>query len=247
VLHNKLLRNGELGVGGMGSNEVVDGNEIAFNNYAGYDYRWEGGGAKFALNKNIVVRNNYSHDNDGPGLWTDIESENALYEHNHTKSNREAGILHEISYHAVIRYNNIEDEGVNDFHKSGPWWGAGIIVAAASNVEIYGNTVTNCLNGIVGLQAERGHSTTGMPFLLQDLNVHDNVITQSQGTAAGILSWRQMGEAIFDSRNNRFTNNQYHFVESDGKYFAWKGRQLSYTEWKVELHQNGSSPVPGQR
>jgi len=87
VLHNRLLHNGQLGIGGGGSNGIVDGNEIAFNNYAGYAYGWEAGGSKFAFTKNLVVRNNYVHDNKGPGLWTDIENENTFYEHNHTKSN----------------------------------------------------------------------------------------------------------------------------------------------------------------
>ena len=61
------------------------------NNYAGYKYDWEAGGSKFAFTQNLVVRNNYAHDNDGPGLWTDLENENTLYEHNHTASNRGGG------------------------------------------------------------------------------------------------------------------------------------------------------------
>ena len=48
--------------------------EIAFNNYAGYDAFWEGGGTKFWRNKRLIVRDSCVHDNNGPGLWSDIDN-----------------------------------------------------------------------------------------------------------------------------------------------------------------------------
>ena len=237
VLRNKILHNGQLGVGGGGSNGIVDGNEIAFNNYAGYNYGWEAGGSKFAFTKNLVVRNNYAHDNKGPGLWTDIENENTFYEHNHTKSNQEAGILHEISYQAVIRNNLIEDDGFSASGKTEPWYGAGIIVAGSSGVEIYGNTVRGCMNGIIGTQPHREPSRRGTPYLLRDLYVHDNTITESQGIAAGIVSSAAYGDAVFDSWNNRFANNQFHLANPRAKCFAWGGSDLSYQDWTLALNR----------
>lgn len=238
VLRNRLLHNGQLGVGGGGSDGIVDGNEIAFNNYAGYDYGWEAGGSKFAFTKNLVVRNNFAHDNKGPGLWSDIENENAFYEHNHTKSNQEAGILYEISYQAVIRNNLIEDDGFTASGKTEPWYGAGIIVAASSDVEVYGNTVKGCMNGIVGTQPHRELSRRGTPYLLRDLYVHDNTIIQSQGIAAGIVRSGLLGDAVFDSRNNRFSNNQFHLADPGAKCFAWDGTTLSYQEWTSALNKH---------
>jgi len=238
VLRNKLLHNGQLGVGGGASNGIVDGNEIAFNNYAGYDYGWEAGGSKFAFTKNLVVRNNYAHDNKGPGLWTDLENENTLYENNHTKSNQEAGILHEISYQAVIRNNLIEEDGFSASGKTEPWYGAGIIVAGSSGVEIYGNTVRGCMNGIVGTQPHRELSRHGTPYLLRDLYVHDNTITEDQGIAAGIVRSAAFGDAVFDSWNNRFANNQFHLANPRAKYFAWGGSELSYQDWTLALNRH---------
>lgn len=236
VLGNKVLENGQLGVGGGGSDGVVDGNEVARNNYAGYSYDWEAGRSKFAFTHNLVVRNNFVHDNDGPGLWTDLENENTLYDHNHTVSNWEAGILHEVSYHAIIRNNLIENDGYSDLQKTEPWYGAGIIIAGSSDVEVYGNTVTKCTNGIVGTQPQRELSPRGTPYLLQNLNVHDNIITQSQGVAAGVLRAGTLNDDVFLSRNNRFAGNQFHLGDADAKYFAWKGARLSYGEWKAETH-----------
>ena len=237
VLANKALENGQMGLGGSGTNGLVDGNEIAHNNYAGYKYDWEAGGTKFAFTHNLVVRNNYVHDNVGPGLWTDLENENTLYEHNHTSSNRAAGIQHEVSYRAVIRDNVIENDGFSDYRKTAPWYGAGIVIAGSSDVEVYGNTVKNCMNGIVGTQPQRELSHRGMPYLLQNLYVHDNVIIQSQGTAAGVVRAGALGDEVFESRNNRFVHNQFQLADSAAKYFLWKGAPLSYVEWQGEMHE----------
>lgn len=236
VLGNKVLQNGQMGVGGGGSNGLVDGNEIAYNNYAGYDYNWEAGGTKFAFTQNLIVRHNYVHDNDGLGLWTDLENENTLYEHNHTARNRGAGIQHEVSYHAIIRNNLIENDGFSDLQKTEPWYGAGIIISGSSDVEVYGNTVINCMNGIVGIQPRRELSHRGTPYLLQNLNVHDNIVTQSHGVAAGVLRSGMLSDDVFVSRNNRFQGNQFHLADANAKYFAWKGARLSYGEWVAETH-----------
>jgi hypothetical protein len=237
VLGNRIVENGQLGIGGGGSKGLVDGNEIANNNYAGYDYTWEAGGSKFAFTRDLIVRNNYVHDNDGPGLWTDLENENTLYEHNHTQSNREAGILHEVSYHAIIRDNVIDNDGFSDLHQTAAWYGAGIIVAGSADVEVDHNTLNNCMNGIIGTQPRRGLSRRGTPYLLQNLNVHDNVVTQSQGTAAGILNAGGLDDEVFVSRNNRFLNNQFHLADPRARYFEWMGEQLSLGDWKSEMHE----------
>lgn len=234
VLANKAIENGQLGLGGGGNNGLVDGNEIARNNYAGYDYNWEAGGTKFAYTKNLTVRNNFVHDNDGPGLWTDLDNVDTLYDNNHARSNRGAGILHEVSYHAIIRNNVIEEDGFSDLPQTAAWYGAGIIIAGSSGVEVYGNTVTDCMNGIVGIQPRRDHN--GVPYLLEGLNVHDNTITQGQGVAAGILCAGGLGEAVFVSQNNRFTNNQFHLGNSHSRYFAWGGAELSYRDWESRMH-----------
>ena len=77
IRNNVLEYNGQLGLGGggyggiEGANALIEGNEIAYNNTAGIDYNWEAGGTKFVHTVNLVVRNNYVHHNNGPGLWTD--------------------------------------------------------------------------------------------------------------------------------------------------------------------------------
>src|SRR5204862_1118991 len=52
--------NGQMGLGGSGGSDALyEGNEVAFNNIAGYDTAWEAGGGKWTSLKNLVLRNNY--------------------------------------------------------------------------------------------------------------------------------------------------------------------------------------------
>src|SRR5439155_11628919 len=143
VLSNYIHHNGQKGLGDGGDNILVDGNEIAYNNTAGFEYRGaygEAGGTKFTYCNNLIVRNNYVHDNDGPGLWLDGSNYGWTIESNRTIQNREAGILDEISYDGIIRYNVVESEGYIPYAtQTSLWWRSGIQVSASPNAEIYGN------------------------------------------------------------------------------------------------------------
>ncbi|MCA1737076.1 MAG: right-handed parallel beta-helix repeat-containing protein, partial [Actinobacteria bacterium] len=68
VSGNNIHHNGQIGLKAGGANVIIDGNEIAFNNYQdAFDMNWEAGGTKFVDTANLIVRNNYVHDNHGAG------------------------------------------------------------------------------------------------------------------------------------------------------------------------------------
>ena len=112
MVGNYVHDNGQMGLDAGGANVLVENNEIARNGFwSGIDPFWEGGGTKFAETTNLIVRGNYSHDNNGFGLWTDINNYNTLYENNLVVNNSGGGINHEISYDAVIRNNTLIGNG----------------------------------------------------------------------------------------------------------------------------------------
>ncbi|MDH3605574.1 MAG: right-handed parallel beta-helix repeat-containing protein [Acidimicrobiia bacterium] len=226
VVGNYVHHNGQLGLGGDGPGMLIENNEISYNNASGYAYGWEGGGTKWSKSTDLVVRNNYSHHNVGPGLWTDIDNMNTLYEGNRVTNNVGIGIFHEISYKAVIRNNYIEGNGAG--HSA--WlWGAGIVVAASPDVEIYGNEVINNADGIAGIQQNRSDAPASFgPQIVANLYVHDNKITMSEGHT-GLV--QDVGDnAVFTSRNNRFENNEYTLNGSDRR-FEWNNGERSLQEW----------------
>jgi hypothetical protein len=202
VTRNYLHHNGQFGVAGTGNNVTVTNNEIAFNNAVEYLYAW-GGGAKFVQIVNLTVTSNYSHDNKGPGLWADIENSNVDIAFNQLSNNRVAGILYEISYSGQVHDNTITNDGI-DTRGTGPWWGGGVMIANSSGAQVYKNTITNCQNGIMGLNKNRGNGSNGLPYLLQNVIVYNNKITQNASFAAELLKNYPAGNEIYTSWGNTF-------------------------------------------
>jgi hypothetical protein len=233
VRQNYVNSNGQLGIFATGADVTIENNEIYNNNTARYFARWEGGGAKFVETTNLIVRGNYSHRNNGPGLWTDIDNVNALIEYNTSNDNAMMGIYHEISYAAVIRYNTVRRNGFGY-----PDWiaGAGILIAASPNVEVYGNLVDGNADGIGAAQQNRGVGAFG-PHEVWNLWVHDNVITNTLGWT-GVVE--DVGDsACFTSRNNRFERNQYQ-LNLKALNFTWMDHEMSVVEWTAYGQDLGS-------
>jgi hypothetical protein len=225
VIANKMHDNGQIGIGTWDTIALtVEGNELAYNNYAGYDPTWEAGGSKFSWSRNLVVRNNRAHHNRGNGLWTDIDNLNALYENNVVYENEGCGIFHEISYDAVIRYNVTERNGQH-----------GILVDASPNVEVYANTVryNRMPEQVMGRQATPVTQSGKYGLLvLQNLFVHDNTIV---GGGSGVWPTNQASgdTSFYTSRNNRFVHNTYDLRGSPVTPFYWMLGGRTDTAWKA--------------
>jgi hypothetical protein len=227
VRQNNVHHNGQLGIAGLGDAILVADNEIAYNNAAKYFQRWESGGAKFIGTTNLIVRGNFAHHNDGPGLWSDMECLNTLYENNVTQDNQLMGILHEISYAAVIRNNIVKRNGFGL-----PDWiaGSGILIAASSDVEVYGNLVDGNADGIGGMQQNRGSGTYG-PYEVRNLWVHDNAIANTPGWAAGLAQDIDSDTSYFTSRNNHFDRNSYQLGNNPYPFVWMNGDFRTEVDW----------------
>jgi Right handed beta helix region len=223
ISHSRCNHNGQQGLGvydGVGF--VVTDNELAYNNYAGYDSDWEAGGAKFSWCRDLVVRHNFAHHNHGAGLWTDTDNLRVLYENNTASDNADNGIFHEISYDAVIRHNVTERNGKH-----------GIIVDASPNVEVYENTLRDNVRpqqimarqtASVGKQGRYG------PLLLQNFYAHDNRVA---GGGSGLLPMKAArGDmSFYTSRNNRFVGNVYDLKRAPSAPFVWMLSECSERTW----------------
>ncbi len=230
ILRNNVHHNGQLGIGGSGANDVlVADNEIAYNNTNNNDPGWEAGGTKFTVTDRLTVRNNWSHHNTGPGLWTDINNINTIYENNLVEDNTMMGIFHEISYACIIRNNIVRRNGLS--YKD--WiWGAGILVAASPNVEIYGNTLEGNADGIGAAQQNRtGDPATHGAHEISNLYVHDNDVTMTEGWTG--LAQDVGDTSYFSSRNNRFLANTYH-VSGVATLFTWDNQELTLAQWQAK-------------
>ena len=230
LIGNRIHHNQQYGIGGGGIDIIVDGNEISYNNpnmdmnpYSG------AGGTKFLTSNNLIIRNNYSHHNNGPGLWVDGDAINTLYEGNRVEWNTHAGIKHEVGCRATIRNNVAVGNGFGN-----PNWlaGAGIVVLNSMDVTITGNTVKNNADGIGGIQAVReGAEVQGVNCRheLKNMTVSGNTITMQEGYT-GIVT--NQTSDVFSTWNNRFFSNSYS-LGSQGDYFKWQGGAMNLQEWKA--------------
>src|SRR5215475_2098604 len=237
IIGNYVHDNGQMGLGGGGNNILVQGNELARNGFwSGIDPNWESGGFKFAETDNLVVRGNYSHDNFGSGMWTDIDNIHTLYEDNLVVHNTGSGIAHEISYDAIIRNNTLIANGYGDTRGWG--WGSAINIQNSQNVQVYGNRVdmTGGNNGIVLIQQNRGSGAYG-PHTTTGNQIHDNIIVDhdAKGANGGFADTNLSG--MLNGRNT-WSNNQY-FMSDGGGRFEW-GRDETFAQFKAAAHETGS-------
>ena len=217
--------NGQLGLGASGgAGSRVQGVEIAFNNYAGYDPAWEAGGTKFWQTRGLLVRNSCIHDNAGPGLWTDTDNLNTVYDGNKVFRNANEGIKHEVSYAAIIRNNLVVGNGIG----SDDWlWGSQILIQDSSNVKVYHNLVEvagQFGNGIGVIYQNRGTGAYG-PWQAVNNSVHHNtIILRGRRGQNGVVT--DTGDAQFwRDASNSFDWDSYVVADRATKYWTSNDRE----------------------
>jgi parallel beta-helix repeat protein len=238
---NSVLRNGQLGYQANGSNGLIYGNEFAFNNtaYFGPGMNGEAGAGKASSTNGLVFRKNNLHDNHGPGIWFDINNQNATIDSNTVTNNDWRGIFYEVSYSGHIAYNTVTGNGFAFPGTYGAGEGAGILVSNSPNVEVDHNTVSGNKNGIMGREDDRGSGCCGI-LNVTNLSVHDNVVKQMDaGRAAGITNSDPAADPYSTAANNRWFRNSY-TVGSSAKW-RWEGNlDVTMSQWKA-VQDSGST------
>jgi parallel beta-helix repeat protein len=238
VTNSNIHHNGELGMGGVGNDILVQSNEIAFNNALNFLTMWEGGSTKFSATQRLQLRNNYSHDNLGLGLWTDSDNIDTVMDGNTVTNNRDGGISHEIGYAATISNNIVKNNGPSQCS----WiWGGQIQVQNSQNVEVFGNTVvvsaSGCGQGITIIQQNRGNGAYG-PYVSINNHIHNNSITH---LGAGGGSGAAMDFIVPDIWNsgNTFDYNNYHVASTSQYHWIWSNSLRNWADIRsfgVEAH-----------
>ena len=236
-----IHQNGQIGIEGDGKDIVIDGNHIWSNNIYGFDPGWEGGGVKIAESEGVIFRGNHVHDNDGPGLWCDIECRDVVYEDNLVENNQHAGIFQEISFNAVIRRNVVRNNG----RGRGWFWDSGILVAASQDVEVTGNTVTVEAGACGIMLIDQGRrSERGTIYKTRNNTVRGNEMTFEGAPCAGGASDTKPADenfAIIPNGNNRFDGNTYRVRDTSvPARFVWGNDVTGWDRFRKKgLEQNG--------
>jgi hypothetical protein len=155
ILNNLMHDNGQTGVKSSGRHIEIRENEIAGNNYAGFDTSWEAGGSKFWQTDDLQFVGNWSHDNLGGGVWADYSLHDLVYDHNTFTGNKAEGITQEMT---------LSGKATNNFLAGNDWYGRGdanavsgaIFVFDGSDFEVTGNVMRGNNGGVVVQSQQRG-------------------------------------------------------------------------------------------
>jgi parallel beta-helix repeat protein len=228
VRGNEVHHNGQLGIKGSGSGIVIDRNRIHDNHHGGFRRAWEAGGIKLTRTRGARVTKNIVSENDGTGIWLDIDTDDSLVRDNEVAANSRVGVHIEISTRATVERNLVVGNGLG----RPDWgWGAGILVANSSSVRVLRNTLKNNADGIVAIDQVREEGPHEMRNVFS-LEVAENCVTQEGGFAAGVLEDHENAD-VFCCRANVFKENRYQLGRE--AVFAWQGSRVKAERW-VELN-----------
>jgi hypothetical protein len=230
IVRNYIHGNGTYGIAATGDGMRVTANEVAGNNTARY-YRADGqcsdaGGSKITLSQDVVLARNWYHGNLCIGIWFDIDNRGISILGNHVDRNYENGIDVEISYHALVRANEVSG--------STHW---GILDSASPHVTIAGNTVTGNRDGAIVLNqnARTDFPSPYGPHFARDVLVKGNRIrmaTGRTGARQGGVAGTPFSGVVF-SPSNRFRANHYVLRRLRGHWFEWAGGPRTIAQWRA--------------
>lgn len=269
VRNNIFTKNGQLGMAHHRSvNTIIEYNQFTNNNTDGFwGADWESGGFKATYSNGTIFRYNLSDDNEGCGIWFDIDNINITLGPSNTSTNNYAdGIRYEISYAGEIFENFISGNGYRYANNGGRGADysllavAGININTSSDVRVHDNVLGPNQNGIGAQFRTRGpSSTTGLMWDLVNLEVHHNDVQLTTGgtkSGEGVSGIRTQGQTdstmFFDERkNNRFHDNTYTVIAATDARFAWDQKYMSFSAAQALGYEVGSTiriaPRPGVR
>ncbi|MFK7918204.1 MAG: nitrous oxide reductase family maturation protein NosD [Ilumatobacter sp.] len=189
--------NGHLGVHAHRANDVAVANSrIARNNSEDFDPFHSAGGLKVTESSGLRVTNSTVIDNAGPGIWTDLDTDDVLVASNAVARNGRSGVEIELSSHVVVVDNTVHDNGE-----------AGIWVLESSRVEVWHNSLLRNVRDVWIEDGPRGD--------IDDVSIVNNVLggDAGNGSVRAILNvddWTEQRSAA--EMNIRLEANRYWLV-----------------------------------
>lgn len=228
IAGSTLARCGQEGIHATLADRLsVRDNRIVGNNPAGaFDPEWEAGGAKVTRSTGVVFEHNEVADNDGPGIWCDIDCRDLVVRDNRVSANSRAGIQVEISDGALVTDNAVWENG---WAKSDWGWGAGILVSSSKDVLVDSNVVAWNADGIVIVSQDRDDA----PGAITGDRTSGNLVASEAGHETYGEAWLQdwAGGLTDAAAGNGGSSDAFWFTRPEGgdARFAW-GRALSRLE-----------------
>jgi parallel beta-helix repeat protein len=219
ILNSSLTHGGCLGLGAPHVGLEMRGGELAHNNTEEFSRGNEAGGAKITDfgaagdSRTILFDSVDVHDNNGIGIWIDIDVKNTTITNNRVYNNHDFGIFFEVSDGAEIAHNVVFNNGTDS---SGYVWGAQIAIGNSRNANVHDNIVAWGADGI----AVMSHNRTDWPAYnnVTGVKVHHNTILRHKsGFEVLALGWMQTFNGVLYSSAsaNEGYDNAYWFPNAE--------------------------------
>jgi parallel beta-helix repeat protein len=220
ILNNWLVSNGEEGFAGGGAGWLVQNNQINNNNTSHQNWGFEAGGGKVTLATSGTFDGNTVTNNDGPGIWLDIDANGILIQSNICIGDYCAGIMVEISKYNTVSNNLCVNNGIG----LTDWQAAQILISTSASNTVCGNILgvpdrSNRIFGVFIMDQGRTDSM-GNPIHATGNEVYGNH-AWFWTTKTGVHGCdTDEGYPVF--ADNRFHNNTYHAANPSVRYFSWE-------------------------
>ena len=216
---------------------MIANNETYANGYfSGLVPFWKGGGGKCSKTIRATLRDNYSHNNHGFGMWTDINNIHTLYQVHSIARNRNSGISLEISCDALISRDVSGSDG-----PTAPVWlyGGAIQIQNSRNATVHDNDIEMMGRGhaVTLIQQHRGSGAYG-PHITVRNHVHSSTIIGEFVSCGRSGSGNDFDRDTLARGNNRFEANNYHFPRTDGKEWPWFGETYNWHDYRMIAKQD---------
>jgi parallel beta-helix repeat protein len=229
VRGNCLQSNGQYGFSAYNPGRVasitIEGNEITGNNTDDWEVLKPGcgctGGGKFWAVAGAIVRGNWVHDNNGPGMWADTNNTAFSIEGNYFSGNSAEGIVYETSYNASIRGNTFVRNGLGKGPENQGFPTPALYISESGadkrvpgmfnqTFEVSSNVFTDNWAGVILWEnADRFAGSPANTSSGSGTLVNPSVVTVESCTAATIEKAPYLGDCRWKTQNVRVHDNVF--------------------------------------
>ncbi|MEM6784164.1 MAG: right-handed parallel beta-helix repeat-containing protein [Bacteroidota bacterium] len=230
----RALDHGQIGWSGSCVECLFEDCEASRNNWKGYNPFWEAGGGKWSQTVRSTFRRFRTIDNEGPGLWLDIDNNDNVIEGTYAEANAVAGIMLEYRTRRTLVQHNVA-VGTRWL----AWSGAGLLSQAASeNVIVHNTFAGNEGHGLwLRLDPER-RAPDGRNVVMS------NVFVGNGTNAPEAYEVQVNGNTQVETRTTRFDANVYSLHRA-GEVQSFFFMPTSTTSWSGDYR--GSDLTTWQR
>ncbi|MEM1056906.1 MAG: right-handed parallel beta-helix repeat-containing protein [Bacteroidota bacterium] len=240
--------NGQMGWGGGCVSCLIEDSRAVGNNWKGYDPFWEAGGAKWARSTDSVYRRFLARDNDGPGIWLDIDNADNTVEASVVENNLVAGIMLELrTVRTLVQHNTVRGTRWRE------WSGSGVLSQAASHNVLLHNTIEDNEGSGIWLRldpsrrAEDGHTLVARNLVLGNVMRRDVEARQLsvEGTSPEHVRTHTFRHNVFGPvRDVEPVWRSTFFVHPTGREGGFRSDDLA--EWRRLVTAEGNRSEVGE-